>query len=138
MADTVITSAALQQGRIVLNELATLANQIDREAYFTHGDFFGKGVDPERASLEVDRLRRAICKMGWLADLASEKIGGDIARGAADAWLLSPSYHDAAEAAPDPTRLGPPVTNLHSDSHRSAQRSHLRVVWSAPEAGASA
>lgn len=99
MATREITSAEIQQAGIVLNELATLANQIDREAYFTHGDFFGEGVDSERASLELDRLRSAIRKMGWLADLASEKIGGDIARGGAEAWLLSPSYHDAAEAA---------------------------------------
>jgi len=98
MADTQITSAALQQAGVVLNELATLASQLDRECCFTHGSLI-QDRDAEGVHLELDRLRAAICKMGWLADLASEKIGGDVARGGAEAWLLSPAYHGHADNA---------------------------------------
>lgn len=97
MADSKITSAALRQAGIALNELATLANQLDDECRRTHGTLL-EDRDAEGVQLELDRLRASICQMGWLADLASEKIGGDIARGGAEAWLLSPAYHNAGGA----------------------------------------
>jgi hypothetical protein len=93
MADTQITSAALQQAGVALNELASLADSLDRECFFNHSELI-EDRDTEAVQLELDRLRAAICKMGWLADLASEKIGGDVARGGAEAWLLAPAYHD--------------------------------------------
>lgn len=99
MATKEITSADIKQAGVVMNELATLANEVDRGCYFIHGQLVGADVEAERISCELNRLRSAICTMGWLADIASGKIGGSIAKGGAEEWLLPPSYHSATEVA---------------------------------------
>ena len=51
--------------------------------------------DPASLNSQVDILRDLICRIGWMADLGADKIGGSQARGGAEAWLLSPLYNES-------------------------------------------
>jgi hypothetical protein len=83
----------------LFEEIATLANRLDRECFFAHGDLV-EDREPEQVQLELDRLRDAVCRIGWMADLGHEHLmGGPEVRGDAEAWLLSPRYRDMRDAA---------------------------------------
>lgn len=47
---------------------------------------------------EARRLREAVCRMGWLADLGASLAGSEPVRGDATWWLLSPDVRAAVLA----------------------------------------
>lgn len=47
---------------------------------------------------EARRLRAAVCRLGWLADLGASMAGAEPVRGDAAVWMLSPDARAAALA----------------------------------------
>lgn len=87
-------AARLARATTILEELATEANSIDEECFHVYGELLDSDVPPQ-VQLLLIRLRRDICRLGWMADLAVEKLGGSQARGNAEDWLTSPAYLNA-------------------------------------------
>jgi hypothetical protein len=85
------TAVAIEQAGILFEQIASLAATLDRECYYAHGEQV-EDREPERVQQELDRLREAINRIGWMADTGCEKIGGATVRGSAEEWLLPPSY----------------------------------------------
>ncbi|VCU71915.1 hypothetical protein PIGHUM_04006 [Pigmentiphaga humi] len=79
--------------RWIFDELAQTAQAADTLCAYTCND-----GDTEAWAAEASYLRSAICKVGWLADLGTKKLGGVGVRGDAEEWMLPPAYHRALEA----------------------------------------
>ena len=83
----------------LFEQIATLANTLDRECYFAHGDQV-EDREPEQVQMELDRLRAAVCQIGWMADLGYRHLTGFAeVRGDAEDWLMPPSYRFLRAAA---------------------------------------
>ncbi|MBX9716766.1 MAG: hypothetical protein K2X42_09250 [Burkholderiaceae bacterium] len=102
-------AAHVAQATTILEELATEANSIDEECFHSYGELFGSEV-PAQVELLLIRMRRDICRLGWMADLAIEKLGGVQARGNAEDWMTSPAYLEAWGADRVAAKLAVAVT----------------------------
>jgi hypothetical protein len=81
------------------NEMANLCGEHDAGCSWRHGEFVGSDpVRADRVQAELMILRNAIQQLGWMADRTSELLGGDIAKGGAEAWLLSPVFNELGKA----------------------------------------
>ena len=87
---TTAAPAAVVQAALLANEMATLCLSTDTRCMFTHGVL----DDAAAVRAELDLLRDTINRLGWMADRTSELLGGDVAKGGAEAWLLSPVFND--------------------------------------------
>lgn len=90
---------AVSQGQIsrcgsLFNEIALLADDQDRACYFD-----GLDGDAEELALRIKALRAALCRIGWMADIGANALGGDEVRSDAEEWMLPPSYRAIGEAA---------------------------------------
>ena len=105
MSTTTITEAGgarrpLQQAAV--NQAAQLANEIANECLmlevhcaWQHGEFDGPGDIPrEQAMAELHQLRAAVNRLGWMADRTSELLGGEVAKGGAEEWMLTPRFNE--------------------------------------------
>jgi hypothetical protein len=81
----------------LLQHLATVANEADALGFHA----------PQQDGQLAGQLRDAVCKMGWMADLALAKLGEEPIVGGAERWLLPPSYH-WTPGAPRATRHDSP------------------------------
>jgi len=92
----------LEQATQLLEEISTLASRADRDCFYRLAEFDesdGRTVPAEQASLVIEGLRDVIRRMGWMADLGSEKLTGSTqVRGDVECWLLSPTYPLDAES----------------------------------------
>lgn len=86
---TDVTIAATGQACELLIEMARLAHEGDRICFYGPDN-----PDPAEAQLNIDTLRRLLQRIGWLADLASDKLGQEMLIGDAAAWMLPPMYHE--------------------------------------------
>lgn len=80
--------ASLQGLHALLFEIAGVANDMDG-ACFNLLSTAEEDVDVAGDLIKV--LRSALCRIGWMADLALSDSGGMPLRGPADEWLLSPA-----------------------------------------------
>jgi hypothetical protein len=89
-------AAAIERAQWITAEIASLAAQTDERCGLWFGELCGFGdIKFMRAKSELDALRETVCRLGWLADLAHDKLGGLMTvRGDAEAWMLPPAYHD--------------------------------------------
>ena len=88
--------ADLQRAKACLEQIATLADALDRECFLSA---LGSSIEqatpavPEEVRLLVHRLQDAACQIGWMADRGAGVLGGTEVRGGADAWLLRSSFN---------------------------------------------
>ena len=86
----------LKQAAQLFDEIASLASRTDRDCFYRISEFDesdGRTVPAEQASLFIEDLRDVIRRVGWMADLGSQKLTGHAqVRGDVEEWLLSPSY----------------------------------------------
>ena len=71
------TLLALKQAVGLFEEIAGAAAQIDRSCHFALPDLGSEPVDPEEVLLELDRLRQAVRRIGWMSNLGCAKLRGD-------------------------------------------------------------
>lgn len=90
------SAGQLRHVRVVLNELATLANLTDQHGDLIIGHMHG---DARALELEVLRLRGVVRQLGHLADFGSALIDGDEARGGVAEWLVPTMGNDASISA---------------------------------------
>lgn len=88
------STSAIAAGQVsaLFGEIATIADRLDRECYYTTDEV--EDWDGERSVLFIDRLREAIRRMGLIADMGSGLVGGGIGpmRQGVEGWLLPPIY----------------------------------------------
>jgi len=85
-----LSAIQLKQGRFILEEIATLANETEFTCAHTHGYFCG---NQHLLEIEVHRLRRVINNIGHLADFGAGEIGGGVVFDNLTAnWLLRGDY----------------------------------------------
>jgi len=89
---TPFTTADIERAGIIVTEIAELATALQGLAISAIDN--GAENYNESAALAARSLSE---KVGWLADLAASKLGAARYRGAAEEWMLPPSYH-ATEA----------------------------------------
>jgi hypothetical protein len=68
----------------LLQHVAATANEADALCYQAAG---------EQQTELAEQLRHAVCRIGWMADLALTRLGHPPVVGGAEDWLLPPSYH---------------------------------------------
>jgi hypothetical protein len=84
-----------KQAAQLANEMANECLMLDEHCAWQHGEFDGPDNIPRaQVMAELHALRQAIKRLGWMADRTSELLGGDICKGSADAWLLSPAFNE--------------------------------------------
>ena len=85
---------ATQKSTQAATDLAveSMLSEINSAAYFTESLFQKVGAPAESQEDEVQTLRDIIARMGWMADLALNRLGSPncMYEGRAEEWLLSP------------------------------------------------
>lgn len=84
------------QAAQLANEMANACLMADQHCAWTHGGF-DKDCPADQVNAELQVLRDTINRLGWMADRTSELLGGEICKGSADKWLLSPAFNDVAK-----------------------------------------
>lgn len=88
-------SAATKQAAQLANEIANECLMLELHCAWQHGEFDGPGDIPrDQVMAELHVLRQAVCRLGWMADRTSELLGGDICKGGAEEWMLSPRFNE--------------------------------------------
>lgn len=96
------TTIDVRRATACLEQIATLADALDRECYLGP---LGGDVDraapevPEHVRLLVHRLQDAVCQLGWMADRGAGLLGGTAVRGGADVWLLPATFNASGDCA---------------------------------------
>ena len=86
-------TALLTQKSVPFEEIAQIAGNLDRECYWLLSDPMQER-DAEDIDLQLQRLREAFCRFGWMADHGLTELGAETVRGGADEWHLSPAYDE--------------------------------------------
>lgn len=86
------TDIGIKRAQIILNEIATIAGRTSGLCALSHGDMV-TSQNVTAMELQLDNLWDVIRRVGLLADMASDQIGGGVAFGTGvEDWLLPPSY----------------------------------------------
>jgi hypothetical protein len=92
MASTNVRHAVSATERVLVVELfeqiATAAAHLERVIFHATLD----NSDPA-LSVTIDSLLDGIGRIGWAADLGSEKMCGSVVKGGPEEWLLSPVFN---------------------------------------------
>jgi len=87
---SVIDEPLVKQAHFILMEISTLAGSMQQLLVdATPGD---EEIDDKRRAANIRACETLAGVVGYLSDLAQEKIGGIAEREGADDWLLSPMY----------------------------------------------
>jgi hypothetical protein len=87
----------IRRAQIILNEIATIAGRTSGLCALTHGDMT-TSRNVTAMELQLDNLWDVVRRIGLMADMASDEIGGSVAFGTGiEDWLLPPSYPATAK-----------------------------------------
>jgi hypothetical protein len=87
----------VKRAQIILNEIATIAGRTSGLCALTHADM-ATSRNVTAMELQLDNLWDVVRRIGLLADIASDEIGGDVAFGTGiEDWLLPPGYPATAK-----------------------------------------
>ena len=87
------TADDIKRAIITLHQIAELADRLDRHCYHTHSPFIEGLCETESVVDELDHLREAINRIGWMADVGHQRLQGYPAvKESAEAWMLPPSF----------------------------------------------
>jgi hypothetical protein len=90
-----LAQAAVNQAAQLANEIANACLMAEVHCAWQHGEFDGPGDIPrDQVMAELTVLRDTICRLGWMADRTAELLGGDVCKGGADAWMLTPRFNE--------------------------------------------
>lgn len=89
-----INQVALEETRIILEQMASLASHGDRMCYYA-----GCDSDADGLFHQVMFMRDLVNRLGWLADLSLKSLGKRPCVGDAEDWLLPPSFRRQREKA---------------------------------------
>ncbi len=83
--------------RDLASAIAYLADELDEHFAYEFDGWRGNPADVRSRHIEVqqERIRDGLLRMGWMADLISERLNGDPCRGDAEEWLMHPRYRGA-------------------------------------------
>lgn len=86
----------MQQAAQLANEMANACLMADLHCAWTHHEFHDD-CPADQVNAELTVLRDLIHRLGWMVDRMSQLLGGDVVKGSADAWLLSPRFNEHSE-----------------------------------------
>lgn len=84
----------IDETKVIFGEIASLAAHGDEMCYH-----FGGNEDVAEMVHQLKFMRDLVNKLGLLADLGADKLGGGMIRGGAEEWMLPPAYKWPSEKA---------------------------------------
>lgn len=88
-----LTADDIERASLTLSQIAELADRLDRHCYNTHSPFIEGFCETESVVDELEHLRDAVNRIGWLADVGYKNLKGFTAvKESAEAWMLPPSF----------------------------------------------
>lgn len=82
------TEAQADQASALLMEIAGMASNMEMSCYH----FMPSGDDIDHYAMQLQLMRDAMKRVGWLADLCSDTLGGGTVLGGAEAWMAPPMF----------------------------------------------
>lgn len=85
--------------RDLASAIAYLADELDEHFAYESDGWRSRREDlcARHTEVQLERIRDGILRMGWMADLISDRLDGEPCRGDAEEWLMHPSYRATKE-----------------------------------------